>query len=149
MATKPHSPYDLLDFTKMTSEFQIPGIDWQELLASQQKNLAALSRANQVMLEGAQAVMQREVEIMQRAMTEVMTASQEMMTQGDPSANASKRFDVAKASFETAIANMRELAELAGKSNREALDVINQRALESFDEIRAAVENSKKKGVGS
>jgi phasin family protein len=146
MATRPHSPYDLLDFTKLTSEFQIPGIDWQELIASQQKNLAALSRANQVMLEGAQAVMQREVEIMQKAMTEAMAASQEMMTPGDPSANAGKRFDVAKTSFETALANMRELAEMLGKSNREALDVINQRALEGFDEVRSAVEKSKGRG---
>lgn len=146
MASKPQTPYDMLDFTKLTSEFQMPGIDWQELLASQQKNIAALTRANQVMLEGAQAVMQREMEIMQRAMTEAMAASQELAKPGDPSAGAAKRFEVAKASFETAITNMRELAELAGKSNQEAMDVINKRALEGFDEIRAAVEKSKAKG---
>ena len=143
MATKPHSPYDLVDFTKLAGDFKIPGVDWQELMASQQKNLAALSRANQVLLEGAQAVMQREMEILQKAMAEVMTASQEMMKPGDPSANAAKRFEVAKASFETAINNMRELAELASKSNREALDVINRRALESFDEIKQAVDKTK------
>jgi phasin family protein len=140
---KQHSPYDLVDFTKLAGDFQIPGVDWQELLASQQRNLAALSRANQVMLEGAQAVMQREMEILQRAMTEVMTSSQEFMQEGDPKASAAKRFEIAKASFETAIANMRELAEMAGKSNREALEVINQRALESFDEIKQAVDRSR------
>ncbi|MDX1539960.1 MAG: TIGR01841 family phasin [Geminicoccaceae bacterium] len=143
MATKPHSPYDLVDFTKLAGDFRIPGVDWQELLASQQKNLAALSRANQVLLEGAQAVMQREMEILQKAMTEAMAASQDLMQPGDPSASAAKRFELAKASFETAINNMRELAELAGKSNREALELINQRALESFDEIKQAVEQTK------
>lgn len=143
MASKPHSPYDLVDFTKLSGDFRIPGVDWQELLASQQKNLAALSRANQVLIEGAQAVMQREMEILQKAMAEAMTASQELMQPTDPSANAAKRFELAKASFETAINNMRELAELAGKSNQEALDLINQRALESFDEIKQAVERSK------
>ena len=34
---------------------------------------------------------------------------------------------------------MRELAEVAGRSNREALEVINQRALESFEEIKQAM----------
>jgi hypothetical protein len=41
---------------------------------------------------------------------------------------------------------MRELAELAGQSNREALEVINQRAMESFEEIRGALT---KKGASS
>jgi hypothetical protein len=41
---------------------------------------------------------------------------------------------------------MRELAELAGQSNREALEMINQRAMESFDEIRSAL--SQKRGSG-
>ena len=50
-----------------------------------------------------------------------------------------KRLELAKASFEAAIQNMRELAEVAGRSNREALEVINQRALESFEEIKQAL----------
>lgn len=139
---KQRSPYDLTDFSKLFSEFQIPGVDWQELMASQQRNVAALTRANQVLLEGAQAVMQREVEILQKAMAEVMAASQELMQEGDPQAQARRRFEMAQASFEAALNNMRELAELAARSNTEALDVINKRALESFEEIKKAVEQT-------
>jgi phasin family protein len=145
MASKPPSPpFDVSDFTKMMKDFQVPGVDWQALMASQQKNLAALTRANQVLLEGAQAVFQREVEILQKSMAEAAEASREMMQGGDPQANAAKRFELAKASFETAVGNMRELAELAAKSNREALELINQRALESFDEVRKSLEQAKK-----
>ncbi len=139
---KQRSPYDLTDFSKLFSEFQIPGVDWQELMASQQRNVAALTRANQVLLEGAQAVMQREVEILQKAMAEVMAASQELMQEGDPQAQARRRFEIAQTSFEAALNNMRELAELAARSNTEALDVINKRALESFEEIKKAVEQT-------
>ena len=139
---KARSPYDLTDFSKLFSEFQIPGVDWQELMASQQRNVAALTRANQVLLEGAQAVMQREVEILQKAMAEAMAASQELMQEGDPQAQARRRFELAQASFEAALNNMRELAELAARSNSEALDVINKRALESFEEIKKAVEQT-------
>ena len=143
MAKQQQSVFDFSDFSKLMSDYQIPGVDWQEIMASQQKNLAALTQANQVLMQGAQAVMQRQVEILQRAMGEAMAASQELMQEGDPQANATKRFELAKASFEAAISNLRELAELAGKSNREAIEVINKRALDSFEEIKAATEKAR------
>jgi phasin family protein len=137
-------PYDFTELTKMLQDYQVPGVDWQELMASQQKNVEALRKANQVLFEGAQAVIQREVEIMQKAMQEFAEASRDLLQEGDPQAQAQKRLDLAKTSFEAALRNMRELAELAGQSNREALEMINQRAMESFEEIRGAL--TKKRG---
>ena len=65
--TKQAFPYDFADLTKMMRDYQLPGVDWQELMASQQKNVEALTKANQVLFEGAQAVVQREVEVLQKA----------------------------------------------------------------------------------
>jgi phasin family protein len=146
--TKQAFPYDITDLTRIMKDYQVPGVDWQELMASQQKNVEALTRANQVLLEGAQAVIQREVEIMQKAMQEFAEASRELMQEGDPQAQAQKRLELAKASFEAALRNMRELAEMAGRSNREALEMINQRAMESFDEIRSAMAQKREGGAG-
>jgi phasin family protein len=143
MAAKSPFPHDMTDFSKIMADYKIPGVDWQEVIAAQQKNLQALAKANQVLVEGAQAVMRREIEILQKAMAELAEASKELMQQGDPQAQASKRLELAKTSFEAAVQNMRELAEVAGKSNREALEVINQRALESFEEIRKAMDRKK------
>jgi phasin family protein len=137
MAKSPF-PFDF-DLSKIIGEYQIPGVDWSELMASQQKNLQALAKANQLLVEGAQAVVRREVEILQKALAELAAASKDMMQQGDPQAQAAKRLELAQASFQAAIQNMRELAEVAGRSNREALEVINQRALESFEEIKQAL----------
>jgi phasin family protein len=141
-------PYDVTDLSKMMKDYQVPGIDWQELMAAQQKNVEALTRANQVLFEGAQAVMQREVEILQRAMQEFAEASRALLQEGDPRVQTQKRLELAKASFETALRNMRELAEMAGRANREALETINQRALESFDEIRSAIAQKRTGGAG-
>jgi phasin family protein len=143
MAKQQHSPYDLTDLGKMMRDYQMPGVDWQELMASQQKNVAALTKANQLLMQGAQTVMQRQVEILKRAMSEAVEASQELMKEGDPQAGAQKRFELARASFEAAIKNMRELAELAAKSNQEALEVINKRAVESFEEIKKTLEQKR------
>jgi phasin family protein len=140
-------PYDFSELTKMMQDYQVPGVDWQELMSSQQKNVDALTKANQVLFEGAQAVIQREIEIMQKAMQEFAEASRDLMQEGDPQAQAQKRLELAKTSFEAALRNMRELAELAGQSNREALEMINKRAMESFDEIRSAL--TQKRGSGT
>ncbi|HLT01853.1 MAG TPA: phasin family protein [Geminicoccaceae bacterium] len=141
-------PFDFGEFSKMLQDYQVPGVDWQELMASQQKNVEALTKANQVLFEGAQAVVQREIEIMQKAMQEFAEASRELMQEGDPQAQAQKRLELARASFEAALRNMRELAELAGRSNREALELINQRAIESFDEIRSALTQKRTSDAG-
>jgi phasin family protein len=137
--TKQAFPYDFTDFAEMMKGYQLPGVDWQELMASQQKNVEALTKANQVLFEGAQAVVQREVEILQKTMQEFAETSRDLAQGGDVRTGAQKRLELAKASFETALQNMRELAELATRSNREALELINQRAMESFEEIRNAM----------
>ena len=129
-------PFDL-------GELKIPEIDWQELMAAQQKNWAALGQANKVWLEGTQKVVQREVEILQSALAEAAEASKDMMKEGDARAGAEKRLDLAKSSFEKAIGNIRELSEAASRANQEALDVIHKRAIESFDEIKALVKTKR------
>ncbi|MGI9484297.1 MAG: phasin family protein [Geminicoccaceae bacterium] len=143
MAKKKETPFDYADMSKMFSDFSVPGVDWQEVMASQQKNISALTEANRRLIEGAQAVVQQQSEIMNKAMTELSTASEELMKEGDPQAGAQKRFDLAKSSFETAVGNMQELAELAGQSNNEALQIINKRAAEAFEEIKELIQSKK------
>ena len=141
-------PDAFAELTKMMQSYQVPGVDWHELMASQQKNVEALNKANQVLLEGAQSVIQREVELLQQAMQEFADASRGLMQEGDPQAHTQKRLELASASFEAALRNMRELAEMAGRANREALETINQRALESFEEIRTAMVQKRGSGAG-
>ncbi len=127
------------DITELFAKIHVPGVDWPTLMTSQQKNIAALTEANQRLFDGAQAVMKRQAEILQKSMTELSAASREMMNQGDPEASAQKRFDLAKSSFEAAVDNMQELAELAGRSTSETLEIINKRASEGFEEIKAVI----------
>jgi phasin family protein len=143
MAKTSNNPFDHVDISKMFSDFSVPGVDWQEVMASQQKNITALTEANQRLVEGAQAVVQQQSHIMSKAMSELSAASQELMAEGDPQASAQKRFELAKASFESAVANMKELAELAGQSNSEAMEIINKRAAEAFAEISTLIQSKK------
>ena len=136
-------PFDFSDMSKMFADMKVPGVDWQAVMDSQQKNISALTEANQRLVQGAQAVMRHQAEILQKSMSELTATSQEMMKDGDPQAGAEKRFDLAKTSFEAAVSNMQELADVAGKSNGEALEIINQRATQAFEEIKAVIKAKK------
>ena len=134
--TDPHVEDDI---TKLLGKIHVPGVDWQALMASQQKNIAALTEANRRLFDGTQAVIKRQAEILQKSMAELGAASREMMKEDDPEAGAQKRFELAKNAFEAAVANMQELARLAGDSTGETLEIINKRASEGFEEIKAAI----------
>jgi phasin family protein len=128
-------PFDFADLSRRLGEIKIPAIDWQGLLAAQQKNWEALGQANKVWFEGNQKVVQRQVEILQNALAEAAAASSDMLKEGDARAAAEKRLERAKTSFEQAMGNIRELFDAASRANQDALDVIQKRALEGFDEI--------------
>ena len=51
-------------------------------------------------------------------------------------AGAKKRGELAKEGFEKALADMRELAEMATKSQKEAFDVVRKRFEENVEGIR-------------
>ena len=139
----PKQPFDFNDLSRRLGELKFPEIDWQELMAAQQKNWAALGQANKVWLEGTQKVVQREVEILQSALAEAAEAARDMMKEGDARVAAEKRLELAKSSFEKAIGNIREISEAATRANRDALEVIQKRAIEGFDEIRTLIKTKR------
>ena len=62
----PGMDFGAFDFSKVLGSLKLPGVDWQALLESQAKNIAALSAANHLAFEGMQAVARRQVEILQQ-----------------------------------------------------------------------------------
>ena len=126
------------DMMKMLAEFRWPGMpDMEQLAAAQRRNFEALSAANKVALEGAQAVARRHTEIMQQSMSEMTQAMQSMAGAQDPQAGATKQAEMLKSAYERAVGNMREVADLIQKSNTEALSLLNQRFTEAMDEVKA------------
>jgi len=63
---------------------------------------------------------------------------------GAPEEKLATQAEIARRAFETAIANVRELAEMGAKSNNEALEQINSRVSESLEEIREAIQTAAK-----
>lgn len=144
MAKTTGNPFFDMDLTKMLSEYKVPGVDMDSILASQRKNIEAVTAANQLAMEGLQAVIRRQAEIMRQSLEESSAMLNEVMAAGSPEDKAAKQADVIKSAFERALANSRELAELLAKSNTEAAEVLNKRFSDSLDELKLAIAKSKK-----
>ena len=118
-----------LDFTKLMSQFRLPGVDFAALVDRERKNIEALAKANRIAFEGWQRLVRRQAEILQETMKKVVAdAGQEDAMK--------KRADLAKEGFEKALANMRELAEITTQSQKEAFDVVRKRIEENMEGIR-------------
>ncbi len=127
------------EFTKAVKQFNLPGVDVDSLVAAQKKNMEALTNANRVAFEGAQAVAKRQAEILQETMNEASKGLDTISKSGSPPEAAAKQAELAKEAFERALGNMRELAEMVSKSREEATNTINGRISESLDEIKDMV----------
>lgn len=145
MATKsPYAPFEM-DFSKFFSDYRMPGLDMESMMATQRKNIEALTLANRVAMEGMQAVAQRQAEILRQTMEEATKVTQELIATSAPEERLAKQTDVTKLALEKALANMRELSEMIAKSNNEAFTLINKRVTDSLDELKTVVNTAPKK----
>jgi phasin family protein len=139
MATPTTYPFFDTDFTKIFAEFKVPGFDIESILATQRRNIEAVTAANQLVIEGIQAVLKREAEILRQTIEESTSVLRDLMAAGAPEEKVAQQADLTKASFEKALANLRELAEMVAKSNSEAAEVLTKRIGESLTELKVAV----------
>ena len=153
MAKSPFGDFDMsrmfdaskmFDPAKLMSEFKMPGVNMEQAVASQRRNLEALTAANQLAVQGFQAVAKRQAEILKQTLEQTSVAMREVMAAGSPEDKAARQTELAKEAFERAIANMRELAEMVSKAQTEANEVITKRVTESLDEMKDLL--AKKRG---
>jgi phasin family protein len=137
------NPFAKLDVSKILGEFKLPGVDMETIVATQRKNIDALTKANQLAMEGFQTVARRQVEIIRSGIEEASAMMRDMMQPTSNEERVAKQTAIAKHSVEKAIANARELAEIMTKAQSEAFDVLNKRFTEGFDEVGGMIKKKK------
>lgn len=117
------------DFTKLLQPFKIPGVDFSSIVERERKNIEALAQANRIAFEGWQSLLRRQSEILQESMKRAVddAKSQTALKNG---------VELARSAFETALSSMRELAEMATKSQKDAFEVIRKRVEENMNALR-------------
>jgi len=140
--SSPVNPF--ADLQTLMTQFSVPGVDLAALIESRRKDIDALVAANQSALEAAQALARKQTEMLTQAMQDIQQATREAASGvglGDPA----KQTAAARKAIEKAIADMKELAEMAKDSQKDALAHLTQRANEHLQEIRALMQPPAKK----
>ena len=115
------------DLTKMFEQFKVPGVDMSAIVDARRKDIEALVEANKAAYEGMQALATKQAEMLQQAMQGIQSAAG-----GDPA----KQAELARKACEKALSDMKELAEIARKSQTDAMASITQRATQNMQEIK-------------
>jgi phasin family protein len=106
------------------------------LLEARRNDVEALAKANTLAYEGMQALVRKQTEMLNASAQAIQAAAGRMS--GDNAAESmAKRGAFIQESLQTAFENMRELAEMAQKSQTESLAAISKRAEQTMQELTA------------
>ncbi|MDM0014275.1 TIGR01841 family phasin [Variovorax sp. J22P168] len=98
------------------------------------KDLQALMKVNEKSYQGLQSVVQRQTEMLKSSIEE-WQGTMKSLPGTDPREGFAKLDAMGKAAFKQALDDIRELSEVAAKSQADAFDVVRQRIRENVDEV--------------
>jgi phasin family protein len=98
-------------------------------------NLDALGASNRAALEGYRAVGEWQAKILRETMQGLAAAINGLAQVGSPQELAATQTELARQAFETAVKQMREIAQIVADANRQATDPIVKRIPEGIGEI--------------
>ena len=147
MARKPGGPASAFDFEEMWRSFgsmapdwgkafrggAAPGRLWQDMIRSHQRNVEAVTKLNEAAAHAMRQVGERQLELIRATMAEAQNIGQAVGSSGGSSPAGP---EAVSAAFERALAAMRDIAEIAEKANREALEAIARRSEDFQSELR-------------
>ena len=105
-----------------------------KLIEGRRRDLDAIIEANRKSYQGIQAVVERQTAMLKDSIAQWQSVAK-MMAASGPRESISKLDELAKQSFGMAVANIRELAELAARSQADAFEVVRQRIRENVEEV--------------
>ena len=121
------------DLQKMIEQFKMPGVDMSAIVESRRKDIQALMEANKATYESMQALARKQAEILNQTMQGMQEATRDAMSSAG---NPAQQTETVRKAFEKTLADMKELAEMARRSQSEAMAHITQRGNEHLQEIR-------------
>jgi phasin family protein len=143
MANKPESDSVIDMFAKLGRDLKLPSMDIERVLEHHRRNLEALQKSASATASGASSVMTKQREVLQETLREISDMAQNYQVPGNPQEIMTRQADFARKTFEAAVKNAGEVAEIMRKSGTESVDILRKRIQESMEEIRDSYEQRK------
>lgn len=111
--------------------------DPEQMIALQQRNVDAMTTAGQVMVDGYKALALRQSEMIQSGFGSFANVGQKLVDGKTGEIKSSEQIAQARSTYETTLANARELTEIAVKAQHEAFDILSKCAIANFDDLKS------------
>jgi len=132
------SPANLLgEIGRIIERFRLPGLDAAAILEARRKDIEALAEANRIALAGAQDLSHKQGEILQKTLQELQTLVRDSSVAGSLTQSPAQLGDLLQKTLHQTLGNMRDLAEVAYKSQTDAFNAVGQRVQHNIEELRA------------
>jgi phasin family protein len=130
-------PFANADLTKAWINFKLPSLNIEALLEAHRKNAAALTDANQVAFDGLKTLAKHQGDLFKTTVDDYSKVTSDVLVATSFEERATKQADAARHVYLSTVARFRELSDIVVKANVSAVDILNARATEAFDEFRA------------
>lgn len=124
------------DLTTMLEQFAVPGVDLSSFMDARRKDVEALTEANKAAYEGLQALARTQADMLAQAM-QTMQQSAAGLTAGKAGVpDVAKQAETAAQAWQKMLADMKQLAEMAQKSQADAVASLTARVKENVQEAQ-------------
>jgi phasin family protein len=130
-------PFVNEDLTRAWSNLKLPPLKIGELFEVHRKNASALTDANQVVFDGLTTLAQRQGELFKTTVNNCSKATYDVLAGASFTERATKQVDAAQHIYVSSVACLRELSDIAVKTNVRAVGILNARVGEALDEFQA------------
>ncbi|TAJ91218.1 MAG: phasin family protein [Reyranella sp.] len=133
------NPFADFDFSKVAGEFKLPTVNVETFVETARKNFATITSLNTAAVEQMKTIAQRQGDMVRAAMEDFSKHGSEVLAAATVEEKAAKQIDFIKKSYDSAITNTKELADLYTKSQADAVTALSARVAELTEEVKAAI----------
>ena len=127
------NPFGNLD--ELVKQFKVPGVDVNAIIESRRKDMDALIAANQATAAAMQQVATKQTEILTQALQAAQDGALKLAKGVGGAIDPMKQADLTRKAYEKALADMKEVGEIAQKAQTTAMSGITARAQQSVQEM--------------
>jgi phasin family protein len=133
------NPFADFDFSKISGEFKLPAVNVETFVETARKNFATMTSLNTAAVEQMKTIAQRQGDMVRAAMEDFSKHGSEVLAAATVEEKAAKQIDFIKKSYDSAITNTKELADLYTKGQADAVSALSARVAELTEEVKAAI----------
>ena len=130
-------PFAYTDLTKAWVDFGLPLRNIGALFEAHRKNAAALTSANQVVVDGLKTLVQHQSDFVKATMGDYRKLTSDVPAGRSNEEGATNQADTARHVYLSSVGHVRELSDIVVKTNVTAAAILNARVTEAFDDLKA------------